>query len=140
MEGGDPTASFMVVHSRLDAISRSPIQNPSSPYIRAAMKVYEVFTVPREGLYQSLLLVGSAYQCFHNQQQFLLALSVDHSILMKIHHIFMKITSSINSGGDIHVYRQCIMDVLPICALFFDRQKLSLKNTAFLPSLRSITG
>ena len=38
---------------------------------------------------------------------------------MKIHHIFMKITTSINSGGDIHVHRQCIMDVLPICALLF---------------------
>ena len=34
----------------------------------------------------------------------------------------------------------CIMDFMPICALFLDRQNVSLKNSSFLPSLRSITG
>ena len=31
----------------------------------------------------------------------------------------MKIATSINSGGDLDVHRQCIMVVLPICALLF---------------------
>ena len=47
----------------------------------------------------------------------------------------MKITTSINSGGDILVHRQCIMDVLHF---FLNRHKVSLKNTAFLPSLAEI--
>ena len=43
-----------------------------------------------------------------------------YSILIQILHIFMKIATSINSGGDLHVHRhleKCIMDVLHICAL-----------------------
>ena len=34
---------------------------------------------------------------------------------------------------------KCTMDVLPICALLFGQTEGILKNTAFLPSLRSIT-
>ena len=49
----------------------------------------------------------------------------------------MKIATSINSGEDLNVHSQCIM---PICALLFGQTEGILKNTAFLPSLRSITG
>ena len=51
---------------------------------------------------------------------------------MKIHHIFMKITTSINSGGDIHVHRQCIMDFLPICALLFGQREGILEKYSIL--------
>ena len=51
---------------------------------------------------------------------------------MKIHHIFMKITTSINSGGDIHVHRQCIMDGWPICALPFGHTEGILEKYCIL--------
>ena len=60
---------------------------------------------------------------------------MDHSILIQIHHIFMKITTSINSGGDIHLYRQCIMDVLSICALLFGQTEGILEKYCILSSI-----
>ena len=48
-----------------------------------------------------------------------LALSVHYSILIQIHHIFMIIATSINSGGDIYVHRQvnygCFAHFCPFC-------------------------
>ena len=49
--------------------------------------------------------------------------------------------TSINSGRDLDVHRQVYHGCFAhLCTSFWDRQKVSLKNTAFLPSLRSITG
>ena len=52
------------------------------------------------------LILALARKLALQRQQFLLALSVHYSILIQIHHIFMKIATSINSGGDLHVHRQ----------------------------------
>ena len=57
---------------------------------------------------------------------------MDYSILIQIHRIFMKIATSINSGGDFHVHRQCIMDVLPICTLLFGQTEGILEKYCIL--------
>ena len=69
--------------------------------------------VTARGLNFQLLVLALAGKLALKRWQFLLALSVHCSILIQVHHVLIKITANINSGGDF----KCIMDVLPICAL-----------------------
>ena len=55
-----------------------------------------------------------------------------YSILIQIHHICMKIATSINSALDLHVHRHWIMDVLPICALLLGQTEDILGNYCIL--------
>ena len=73
----------------------------------------------------------------HGNQQILLALSLHCSILIRIYHIFMKIATSINFGGDLYVHRQVHYGFLTISALHFGQAEVILEEHC---SLRSTTG
>ena len=55
-----------------------------------------------------------------------------YSNLIQIHHIFIKIATSINSGGIFMSIDKCIMDVLPICALLFGQTEGILEKYCIL--------
>ena len=55
-----------------------------------------------------------------------------HSILIQIHHIFMKIATSINSGGDLHVHRQVYHGYFACLCTFFGQTEGILEKYCIL--------